>query len=75
MRPATMETKKACEMFLTSKYEASPAEMMAVIKECSKVHGQLTKEAAMGRPGHIQRVYRNVIVPQIQGRGSYADRI
>lgn len=51
IRPATMATKKACELF--SQSGVSKAELRASVEECSKVHGQLTKEAAMGKPPNI----------------------
>ena len=47
IRPATMATKKTCELFENG--GASVSEKRAAIEECSKVHGQLTKEAAMGQ--------------------------
>ena len=48
VRSATMATKRACEMFELSQTKSSPSEIRAALEECSKAHGQLTKEAAMG---------------------------
>ena len=42
-----METKHACELF--DKKDASPDELYAAMSDCTKVHNQLTKEAAMGK--------------------------
>ena len=47
IRPATAATKKVCEM-MTKGSTASLAEIRAALEECSKVHGELTKNAAMG---------------------------
>ena len=50
VRPLTMETKHACQLF--DKSHVSPDELYAAMNECTKVHNQLTKEAAMGEfPG------------------------
>ena len=46
VRPLTMETNHACQLF--DKSDASPDELYAAMSECTKVHNQLTKEAAMG---------------------------
>ena len=47
VRSATMATKNACKMFGQGS-KASASEVRAALEECSKVHGQLTKDAAMG---------------------------
>ncbi|XP_029634050.1 carnitine O-palmitoyltransferase 2, mitochondrial [Octopus sinensis] len=49
IRPNTLATKKACEMIFGPKSTATLAEMQAVLDECSKVHMNLTKSAAMGK--------------------------
>lgn len=50
IRPATMATKAACEMFgKTTGTLPSSSELQAAVKECSKVHTELTKNAAMGK--------------------------
>lgn len=46
VRPLTMATKRACELFDQS--GSSPAERLAAMRECSTVHNKLTREAAMG---------------------------
>ncbi|KAM4022060.1 carnitine O-palmitoyltransferase 2, mitochondrial [Anomaloglossus baeobatrachus] len=49
IRPATIYTKKASEAFVKSPSKYSPAELKEMLHSCSKYHGQLTKEAAMGQ--------------------------
>ena len=48
IRPATAATKKVCEM-MSKGSTASLAEIRAALEECSVLHGQLTKNAAMGK--------------------------
>lgn len=48
IRPCTMQTKAFCDAIVDAKGR-STTEMRALIDECSKKHGQLTKEAAMGQ--------------------------
>ncbi|XP_054722651.1 carnitine O-palmitoyltransferase 2, mitochondrial-like [Uloborus diversus] len=48
VRPVTKATKRCVEEFHKSN-PATSAEMRALLKECTKVHNQLTKEAAMGQ--------------------------
>lgn len=47
IRPATVHTKRFSELFNSNK--ASPSELYDVLRDCSKLHNQLTKEAAMGQ--------------------------
>jgi len=47
IRPATVHTKKFTELFSSNK--ASNSELMSILSDCSKLHGKLTKEAAMGQ--------------------------
>ncbi|XP_073419730.1 carnitine O-palmitoyltransferase 2, mitochondrial isoform X2 [Dendrobates tinctorius] len=49
IRPASIYTKKASEAFVKSPSKYSPAELKEMLHSCSKYHGQLTKEAAMGQ--------------------------
>ncbi|XP_030571120.1 carnitine O-palmitoyltransferase 2, mitochondrial [Drosophila novamexicana] len=50
MRPCTMATKAFCEALLQpAQRQPSAGELRAMIDKCSSVHGQLTKEAAMGQ--------------------------
>lgn len=49
VRSATMATKKACKMIVDKKSSATSEELREALNECSKVHSQLTKEAAMGQ--------------------------
>ncbi|XP_023168002.1 carnitine O-palmitoyltransferase 2, mitochondrial [Drosophila hydei] len=50
MRPCTMATKAFCEAVLQpTQKQPSAGELRAMIDRCSSVHGQLTKEAAMGQ--------------------------
>jgi hypothetical protein len=44
-----MATSKLCKMIIDKNSEASPEELREALAECSKVHSQLTKEAAMGK--------------------------
>lgn len=46
IRSATTATQKCSQAFLENK--ASPQELRKLIEDCSKVHGNLTKEAALG---------------------------
>ncbi|GLH11647.1 uncharacterized protein GBIM_16393 [Gryllus bimaculatus] len=48
IRPCTLATKAFCEA-VTRRNKPSNAEMRELINNCSKVHGELTKEAAMGQ--------------------------
>ncbi|KAJ6640999.1 Carnitine O-palmitoyltransferase 2, mitochondrial [Pseudolycoriella hygida] len=48
IRPCTQATKQFCDAIL-SKDRPSNAELRSQIDQCSKIHGQLTKEAAMGQ--------------------------
>jgi carnitine O-palmitoyltransferase 2 len=41
-----MHTKKFSELFASK--NSSNSELMAILRDCSKVHNKLTKEAAMG---------------------------
>jgi len=50
IRPATTMTQKACQMFdKSSGVLPSVSELQQCVRECSKIHSQLTKEAAMGK--------------------------
>lgn len=45
VRPATLATNAACELLAKN---SSRDEILAALSECSKVHGNLTRNAAMG---------------------------
>ncbi|KAG8544512.1 hypothetical protein GDO81_022353 [Engystomops pustulosus] len=49
IRPASTYTKKCSEAFVKSPSKYSSAELKEMLHDCSKYHGQLTKEAAMGQ--------------------------
>ncbi|XP_055539996.1 carnitine O-palmitoyltransferase 2, mitochondrial [Wyeomyia smithii] len=49
MRPCTVATKEFCETIERKQNPASPTELRAIMDKCSSLHGQLTKEAAMGQ--------------------------
>ncbi|XP_039487171.1 carnitine O-palmitoyltransferase 2, mitochondrial [Drosophila santomea] len=50
MRPCTNATRDFCEAILQpERSKPSAGELRTMIDNCSKVHGQLTKEAAMGQ--------------------------
>ncbi|CAE1255869.1 CPT2 [Acanthosepion pharaonis] len=58
VRSCTWATRKACDTIFSS--SASVEEMFATLQECSKVHSQLTKEAAMGQgfDRHLLALYK-----------------
>ncbi|XP_063283912.1 carnitine O-palmitoyltransferase 2, mitochondrial-like isoform X2 [Pelobates fuscus] len=49
IRPASIYTKKCSEAFVRNLSKHSVGELRSMLQECSKYHGQLTKEAAMGQ--------------------------
>ncbi|XP_018407983.1 PREDICTED: carnitine O-palmitoyltransferase 2, mitochondrial [Nanorana parkeri] len=49
IRPASLYTKKCSEAFVKSSSKHNAAELREMLNECSKYHGQLTREAAMGQ--------------------------
>lgn len=49
IRPATVHTKRCSHAFVHEPSKHSVGELHGMIEECSKYHGQLTKEAAMGQ--------------------------
>ncbi|CAL8255365.1 unnamed protein product [Merluccius merluccius] len=49
IRPATVHTKRCAEAFVQRPGEHSVEQLVEMLKDCSKYHGQLTKEAAMGQ--------------------------
>ncbi|XP_026201794.1 carnitine O-palmitoyltransferase 2, mitochondrial [Anabas testudineus] len=49
IRPATVHTKKCSHAFVFERGQHSVEQLRAMLNECSKYHGQLTKEAAMGQ--------------------------
>ncbi|XP_071081825.1 carnitine O-palmitoyltransferase 2, mitochondrial-like [Haliotis cracherodii] len=49
MRPCTSATQNMCQMLFESKEMPSVSDLQQGIRECSTVHQQLTKEAAMGQ--------------------------
>ncbi|XP_061894440.1 carnitine O-palmitoyltransferase 2, mitochondrial isoform X1 [Entelurus aequoreus] len=49
IRPATAFTKRCSHAFVREAGKHSVAELQAMLQQCSKYHGQLTKEAAMGQ--------------------------
>ena len=48
MRPCTMHTKNFCEQVETKK-NTNKSELREIINQCSALHGELTKNAAMGQ--------------------------
>ena len=48
IRPATIHTKQCAEAFVQQPGKHSVDQLQGMLSECSKYHGQLTKEAAMG---------------------------
>lgn len=49
IRPASIFTKRCSEAFVREPSKHSVGELQHMMAECSKYHGQLTKEAAMGQ--------------------------
>lgn len=49
IRPATIHTKRCSHAFVHEPGKHSVEELRGMLNECSKYHGQLTKEAAMGQ--------------------------
>ncbi|XP_008406021.1 carnitine O-palmitoyltransferase 2, mitochondrial [Poecilia reticulata] len=49
IRPATVHTKRCSHAFVREPSKHSVEELQAMLNECSKYQGQLTKEAAMGQ--------------------------
>ncbi|XP_044217784.1 carnitine O-palmitoyltransferase 2, mitochondrial [Thunnus albacares] len=49
IRPATIHTKQCSHAFVCQPGKHSVEQLKAMLHECSKYHGQLTKEAAMGQ--------------------------
>ncbi|XP_076134253.1 carnitine O-palmitoyltransferase 2, mitochondrial [Alosa pseudoharengus] len=49
IRPATVHTKRCVEAFVQQPGKHSVDQLLGLLNECSKYHGQLTKEAAMGQ--------------------------
>ncbi|XP_014859790.1 PREDICTED: carnitine O-palmitoyltransferase 2, mitochondrial [Poecilia mexicana] len=49
IRPATVHTRRCSHAFVREPCKHSVEELRAMLNECSKYHGQLTKEAAMGQ--------------------------
>ncbi|XP_013002104.1 carnitine O-palmitoyltransferase 2, mitochondrial isoform X2 [Cavia porcellus] len=51
IRPASIFTKRCSKAFVREPSKHSTSELRQMVAECSKYHGQLTKEAAMGEAG------------------------
>ncbi|XP_045834749.1 carnitine O-palmitoyltransferase 2, mitochondrial [Meles meles] len=49
IRPASVFTKRCSEAFVREPSQHSVGELQQMMTECSKYHGQLTREAAMGQ--------------------------
>ncbi|KAM4549279.1 carnitine O-palmitoyltransferase 2, mitochondrial [Odontesthes bonariensis] len=49
IRPATVHTKRCSHAFVHQPDKHSVEQLCAMLSDCSKYHGQLTKEAAMGQ--------------------------
>uniref|UniRef100_UPI0037E944AA carnitine O-palmitoyltransferase 2, mitochondrial n=1 Tax=Semicossyphus pulcher TaxID=241346 RepID=UPI0037E944AA len=49
IRPATIHTKQCAHAFVCQPGQHSVEQLQGMLNECSKYHGQLTKEAAMGQ--------------------------
>ncbi|KAE8610251.1 hypothetical protein XENTR_v10012059 [Xenopus tropicalis] len=79
VRPASIYTKKCSEAFVMHPSKHSPAELRSMLQDCSKYHGQLTKEAAMGQ-GFDRHLFalrylassKGLSLPEIYQDASYA---
>lgn len=49
IRPATVHTQRCANAFVCQPGKHSVEQLQGMLSECSKYHGQLTKEAAMGQ--------------------------
>ncbi|XP_028666703.1 carnitine O-palmitoyltransferase 2, mitochondrial [Erpetoichthys calabaricus] len=49
IRPASFHTKKCAQAFVREPSKHSVSELRKMVEECSKYHGKLTREAAMGQ--------------------------
>ncbi|XP_010862457.2 carnitine O-palmitoyltransferase 2, mitochondrial [Esox lucius] len=49
IRPATVHTKRCAQAFVQQPGKHTIDQLIGMLSECSKYHGQLTKEAAMGQ--------------------------
>lgn len=49
IRPATIHTQRCAQAFVQQPGKHSVEQLIGMLSECSKYHGQLTKEAAMGQ--------------------------
>ncbi|KAM4629052.1 carnitine O-palmitoyltransferase 2, mitochondrial [Polymixia lowei] len=49
IRPATIHTKRCAHAFVCQPGQHSVEQLLAMLNECSKYHGKLTREAAMGQ--------------------------
>ncbi|XP_035272282.1 carnitine O-palmitoyltransferase 2, mitochondrial [Anguilla anguilla] len=49
IRPATVHTRRCAEAFVCRPSQHSVDQLQGMLNDCSKYHGQLTKEAAMGQ--------------------------
>lgn len=49
IRPATVHTKRACELFNSSASGWNKEQLRTALAQCSQLHGQLTVNAAMGQ--------------------------
>ncbi|KAH8302854.1 hypothetical protein KR044_011331 [Drosophila immigrans] len=67
MRPCTMATKAFCDAVLQpAQKQPSAGELRAMIDKCSSVHGQLTKDAAMGQ-GFDRHLFALKHTAQLEG--------
>ena len=53
IRSATVATRAACEAFNTTENRPSDSDLRTLLVESSKLHNQLTKEAAMGKSSNL----------------------
>ncbi|KAF6722019.1 Carnitine O-palmitoyltransferase 2, mitochondrial [Oryzias melastigma] len=67
IRPATVHTKRCSQAFVQQPVAHSVEQLRGMLHECSKYHGQLTKEAAMGQ-GFDRHLFALRYLATSQGR-------
>ncbi|KAG7513494.1 carnitine O-palmitoyltransferase 2, mitochondrial [Solea senegalensis] len=67
IRPASLYTKRCSHAFVREAGEHSVQQLQAMLGDCSKYHGQLTREAAMGQ-GFDRHLFALRYLANSQGR-------
>ncbi|XP_055363849.1 carnitine O-palmitoyltransferase 2, mitochondrial isoform X2 [Betta splendens] len=67
IRPASIHTKQCSYAFVFQRGKQSIEQLRAMLNECSKYHGQLTKDAAMGQ-GFDRHLFAMRFLANIKGQ-------